>query len=108
MAATSLNDESTHLHPGTTTALDDDSAEAIFSDITLGKDPELHHTTVSISQLSDCRGNESHPGKLARIEACKGIEKQAKKGLNAVLAPSVHFVSVIALLCLYPSLIEAR
>ena len=79
MAATSLNDESTHLLPGTTTALGDECAEAIYSDIILGKDPELHHKTVSISQLSDFRGNESHPAKRARIEACKGVEIQAKK-----------------------------
>ena len=59
-----------------TTTLDDDSAEAIISDIIQGKDRELYHTTVSNSQLSDFRGNESHPAKRARIEACKGIEKQ--------------------------------
>ena len=79
MAPTSLDDETAHLLPANTTALDHNSAEAIFGDIIQEKDPELHHKTVSNSQHSGLSGNESHPAKRARIEACKGIEKQAKK-----------------------------
>ena len=79
MAPTSMDDETAHLLPANTTALDHNSAEAIFGDIIQEKDPELHHKTVSNSQHSGLSGNESHPAKRARIEACKGIEKQAKK-----------------------------
>ena len=79
MDPTSLDDETAHLLPANTTALDHNSAEAIFGDIIQEKDPELHHKTVSNSQHSGLSGNESHPAKRARIEACKGIEKQAKK-----------------------------
>ena len=79
MAPTSLDDETAHLLPANTTALDHNSAEAIFGDIIQEKDPELHHKTVSNTQYSGLSGNESHPAKRARIEACKGIEKQAKK-----------------------------
>ena len=79
MDPTSMDDETAHLLPANTTALDHNSAEAIFGDIIQEKDPELHHKTVSNSQHSGLSGNESHPAKRARIEACKGIEKQAKK-----------------------------
>ena len=79
MDPTSMDDETAHLLPANTTALDHNSAEAIFGDIIQEKDPELHHKTVSNSQHSGLSGNESNPAKRARIEACKGIEKQAKK-----------------------------
>ena len=79
MDPTSMDDETAHLLPANTTALDHNSAEAIFGDIIQEKYPELHHKTVSNSQHSGLSGNESHPAKRARIEACKGIEKQAKK-----------------------------
>ncbi|KAI6648301.1 hypothetical protein LOD99_12110 [Oopsacas minuta] len=79
MAESSLENKSTHIFTCTTTPLGNDSTEKILSDLIRGKDPELHRTNVSNSLLSDFRGNYTHPARLARIEACKGIQKQAKK-----------------------------
>ncbi|KAI6655319.1 hypothetical protein LOD99_2154 [Oopsacas minuta] len=79
LAESSLENESTHIFPCTTTPLGNNSTEEILSDLIRGKDPELHHTNVSNSLLSNFRGNDSHPARRARIEACKGIQKQAKK-----------------------------